>query len=86
MEGRRWKVVVMVMVMVVLQWREVQGQLLTENFYTSTCPAVESIVQQAVAAKFAQTFVTVPATLRLFFHDCFIEVFIFINQLKLNRN
>nr|GMC99513.1 peroxidase 55-like [Ipomoea batatas] len=49
-----------------------EGQL-AENFYASTCPNVELIVQQVVGTKFAQTFVTVPATLRLFFHDCFVE-------------
>lgn len=50
-----------------------EGQLL-ENFYQSTCPSVEAIVRQAVTAKLSQTSVTVPATLRLFFHDCFVEV------------
>ncbi|XP_059294323.1 peroxidase 55 [Lycium ferocissimum] len=49
-----------------------QGQLV-ENFYGITCPNVEFIVQQAVSTKFSQTFVTIPATLRLFFHDCFVE-------------
>ncbi|XP_044465663.1 peroxidase 51-like [Mangifera indica] len=46
---------------------------LARNFYSSTCPNVESIVKQAVSTKFSQTFVTIPATLRLFFHDCFVE-------------
>lgn len=49
------------------------GQLV-ENFYSSTCPNVESIVNTVVSTKFSQTFVTIPATLRLFFHDCFVEV------------
>ncbi|XP_062151647.1 peroxidase 51-like [Alnus glutinosa] len=49
-----------------------EGQL-AENFYSSSCPNVESIVQQAVSTKFSQTFTTIPATLRLFFHDCFVE-------------
>lgn len=49
------------------------GQL-SESFYQFTCPAVEAIVRQAVMLKMSQTFVTVPATLRLFFHDCFVEV------------
>ncbi|KAK9052346.1 hypothetical protein SSX86_028975 [Deinandra increscens subsp. villosa] len=48
------------------------GQLV-ENFYAATCPAVEIIVKQAVDTKVSQTFTTVPATLRLFFHDCFVE-------------
>ncbi|KAK8964716.1 Peroxidase 55 [Platanthera guangdongensis] len=46
---------------------------LSQNFYGFRCPAVELIVRQAVATKISQTFVTVPATLRLFFHDCFVE-------------
>ena len=50
-----------------------EGQLV-ENFYGSSCPNVESIVSQAVSTKFSQTFTTIPATLRLFFHDCFVEV------------
>ncbi|KAJ1401851.1 Secretory peroxidase [Sesbania bispinosa] len=49
-----------------------EGQLV-ENFYSSTCPNVESIVTQAVTTKFAQTITTGQATLRLFFHDCFVE-------------
>ncbi|XP_057481833.1 peroxidase 55 [Actinidia eriantha] len=49
-----------------------EGQL-AENFYSSSCPNVESIVKQAVSTKFSQTFTTIPATLRLFFHDCFVE-------------
>lgn len=52
-----------------------QGQAqLKENFYSSTCPSVEWIVNQAVSKKLRQTFTTIPATLRLFFHDCLVEV------------
>ena len=47
---------------------------LRQNFYANTCPNVENIVRAAVAKKFNQTFVTVPATIRLFFHDCFVQV------------
>ncbi|THU67635.1 hypothetical protein C4D60_Mb05t26790 [Musa balbisiana] len=46
---------------------------LNPNFYQVSCPNVESIVRRAVLKKLNQTIVTVPATLRLFFHDCFIE-------------
>ncbi|KAL1816223.1 hypothetical protein ACET3Z_018797 [Daucus carota] len=46
---------------------------LSTNFYQNSCPNVESIVQAAVRAKFQQTFVTAPATLRLYFHDCFVR-------------
>ncbi|XP_047318966.1 peroxidase 51-like [Impatiens glandulifera] len=46
---------------------------LKQNFYASTCPNVETLVRNAVTLKFQQTFVTIPATLRLFFHDCFVQ-------------
>ncbi|KAM1174964.1 hypothetical protein ACFX2I_027425 [Malus domestica] len=46
---------------------------LKTNYYANICPNVESIVRDAVTKKFQQTFVTVPGTLRLFFHDCFVE-------------
>ncbi|KAI5672187.1 hypothetical protein M9H77_12551 [Catharanthus roseus] len=51
------------------------AQVLVENFYSSSCPNVELIVQQSVASKMqaTQTFTPIPATLRLFFHDCFVE-------------
>ncbi|XVE67683.1 hypothetical protein DITRI_Ditri09bG0008100 [Diplodiscus trichospermus] len=61
---------ILFLVFMILQRGE--GQL-SENFYQTTCPNVESIVRKVVAQKFNQTFVTVPATLRLFFHDCFVE-------------
>lgn len=46
---------------------------LRQNFYANTCPNVENIVRNVVQTKFQQTFVTVPATLRMFFHDCFVQ-------------
>ncbi|GFY93742.1 peroxidase superfamily protein [Actinidia rufa] len=46
---------------------------LKQNYYAKICPNVETIVRNAVTQKFKQTFVTVPATLRLFFHDCFVQ-------------
>ncbi|XP_017974820.1 PREDICTED: peroxidase 55 [Theobroma cacao] len=46
---------------------------LSQSFYNTTCPILESIVRKVVEEKVNQTFVTVPATLRLFFHDCFVE-------------
>ncbi|XP_031095356.1 peroxidase 55 [Ipomoea triloba] len=71
----RWKgslrFFIIIIMITLIEWRA-EGQL-AENFYASTCPNVELIVQQVVGTKFAQTFVTVPATLRLFFHDCFVE-------------
>lgn len=46
---------------------------LRQNYYASTCPNVETLVRNAVRAKIQQTFVTIPGTLRLFFHDCFVQ-------------
>ncbi|CAN8264161.1 unnamed protein product [Cochlearia groenlandica] len=46
---------------------------LKTNFYKDSCPNVELIVRKAVQKKVKETFVTIPATLRLFFHDCFVN-------------
>ncbi|XP_010531296.1 PREDICTED: peroxidase 50 [Tarenaya hassleriana] len=46
---------------------------LRRNFYANSCPNVEQIVRNVVQQKIQQTFVTIPATLRLFFHDCFVN-------------
>ncbi|KAK6125242.1 hypothetical protein DH2020_040986 [Rehmannia glutinosa] len=46
---------------------------LRTNYYANTCPDVENIVRRAITTKFQQTFVTVPAVIRLFFHDCFVS-------------
>ncbi|KAL4603271.1 peroxidase 16-like [Castanea sativa] len=43
------------------------------NYYRNSCPNVEAIVHSAVKQKYYKTFVTAPATLRLFFHDCFVQ-------------
>ncbi|KAL6643752.1 hypothetical protein ACP70R_018518 [Stipagrostis hirtigluma subsp. patula] len=46
---------------------------LQRDYYADVCPGVEDIVRGAVATKFQETPVTVGATVRLFFHDCFVE-------------
>ncbi|XP_062188612.1 peroxidase 51-like [Phragmites australis] len=46
---------------------------LRRDYYAGVCPNVESIVRDAVAKKVRQTFITVGATVHLFFHDCFVE-------------
>ncbi|KAK9272537.1 hypothetical protein L1049_002910 [Liquidambar formosana] len=68
MEAWKWLYLLVVLMMMM---RRGEGQLI-ENFYSSSCPNVEAIVQQTVSTKFSQTFTTIPATLRLFFHDCFV--------------
>lgn len=61
----------LILMLIVTRMGEAQ---LMENFYSSSCPNVEAIVRQVVRTKINQTFVTIPATLRLYFHDCFVEV------------
>ncbi|KAM7510462.1 hypothetical protein LguiB_009337 [Lonicera macranthoides] len=46
---------------------------LRKNYYANICPNVETTVRNVVNTKVQQTFVTIPATLRLFFHDCFVQ-------------
>ncbi|XP_023635317.1 peroxidase 50 isoform X3 [Capsella rubella] len=46
---------------------------LRRNFYAGSCPNVEQIVRNAVQKKAQQSIITIPATLRLYFHDCFVN-------------
>ncbi|KAJ3698722.1 hypothetical protein LUZ61_002427 [Rhynchospora tenuis] len=46
---------------------------LKQNYYAKTCPNLESIVRGAVQRKMSQSPIAAPATLRLFFHDCFVR-------------
>ncbi|CAN6182890.1 unnamed protein product [Urochloa humidicola] len=68
--GRLLAVVAVTLVVAMLPSGEAR---LSPDYYRSTCPDVEAIVRAVVAKKVKETFVTVPATLRLFFHDCFVE-------------
>lgn len=48
---------------------------LSEDFYDRTCPEMEAIVRQVMVEKLgAGQNITAPSTLRLFFHDCFVQV------------
>lgn len=53
---------------------------LRRNFYAGSCPNVEQIVRNALGQKIQQSSITVPAVLRLYFHDCFVNVKHFIFQ------
>ncbi|XP_006659625.1 peroxidase 16-like [Oryza brachyantha] len=43
---------------------------LSPDYYKASCPRLESIVRYEVSRKINETVVTIPAVLRLFFHDC----------------
>ncbi|KAG2631254.1 peroxidase 35-like [Panicum virgatum] len=49
------------------------AQPLRRNYYAGVCPSVESIVRGVVARKVRQTATCIGATVRLFFHDCFVQ-------------
>ncbi|XP_074573828.1 peroxidase 51-like isoform X2 [Curcuma longa] len=74
----KWKMkrlpwlLLLVVVMVSMETERADAQLRTD-FYKSSCPNVEAIVKQAVQDKLKKTVVTIPATLRVFFHDCIIQ-------------
>ncbi|KAF0900048.1 hypothetical protein E2562_026279 [Oryza meyeriana var. granulata] len=47
---------------------------LSAEYYKATCPRLESIVRYEVSRKINETVVTIPAVLRLFFHDCLVTL------------
>ncbi|KAA8530275.1 hypothetical protein F0562_004984 [Nyssa sinensis] len=50
-----------------------QSQQLTLNYYQKSCPRFEQIVQDTITNKQITSPTTAAGTLRLFFHDCFVE-------------
>lgn len=47
--------------------------VLTEDYYAKTCPDFQKIVRETVSQKQLAQPATAAGTLRLFFHDCFVE-------------
>ena len=50
------------------------GHDLSARYYEKTCPNVQSVVKSVMAHKVANEPRMGPAILRLFFHDCFVNV------------
>ncbi|KAL5998483.1 Peroxidase 19 [Asimina triloba] len=46
---------------------------LSVDFYSKTCPQLEQLVASSTAHNFRESPISGPATIRLFFHDCFVE-------------
>lgn len=47
---------------------------LSDDFYAKSCPQLDQLVGSVTAQQFREAPVSGPATIRLFFHDCFVEV------------
>ncbi|XP_050378937.1 peroxidase 41-like [Argentina anserina] len=47
--------------------------VLTEDYYAKTCPDFQKVIRETVTEKQKEKPVTAAGTLRLFFHDCFVE-------------
>lgn len=47
---------------------------LRTDYYASVCPNLENIVRNSVRQSMAQSQISAPAALRLFFHDCAVMV------------
>ncbi|KAJ1695102.1 hypothetical protein LUZ63_011800 [Rhynchospora breviuscula] len=48
------------------------GEALSPQYYWQSCPRVQEIVRDEVRKKINETVVTIPATLRMFFHDALV--------------
>ncbi|CAI9087338.1 OLC1v1021390C1 [Oldenlandia corymbosa var. corymbosa] len=46
---------------------------LSVDFYAKSCPQVDQLVASVTSAQFRESPVSAPATIRLFFHDCFVD-------------
>ncbi|KAH7858817.1 hypothetical protein Vadar_028382 [Vaccinium darrowii] len=46
---------------------------LSVNYYAKSCPQLDQLVGSVTAQQFREAPVSGPATIRLFFHDCFVE-------------
>ncbi|KAF5729146.1 peroxidase 19-like [Tripterygium wilfordii] len=46
---------------------------LSVNYYAKSCPQVEQLIGSVTSQQFKEAPVSAPATIRLFFHDCFVE-------------
>ncbi|TQE01055.1 hypothetical protein C1H46_013332 [Malus baccata] len=51
-----------------------RSRQLSVNYYARSCPQLEQLVGSITSQQFKASPVSGPATIRLFFHDCFVEV------------
>jgi hypothetical protein len=53
------------------------GGKLSTDYYANICPNLESLVQGAVRGMMGTSPIAAAATMRLFFHDCFVTVYMY---------
>ncbi|GAA0184898.1 peroxidase [Lithospermum erythrorhizon] len=50
-----------------------QPRQLSVTYYAKSCPQVEQLVLSVTSQQFIEAPISAPATIRLFFHDCFVQ-------------
>jgi len=59
---------------------------LSYSFYSKTCPKLETIVRNHLKKVFKNDNGQAPALLRIFFHDCFVQVINCNNPINCHKN
>ncbi|KAK6124366.1 hypothetical protein DH2020_041859 [Rehmannia glutinosa] len=55
---------------------------LSVDFYAKSCPQLDKLIASVTSQQFKEAPISGPATIRLFFHDCFVESLL-MNEPKL---
>lgn len=58
---------------------------LSLTFFDTTCPRLESIVRKQLEIDFAQDIGQAAGLLRMHFHDCFVQVFIYTLRFQFHK-
>ncbi|CAL9235469.1 unnamed protein product [Arabidopsis halleri] len=53
--------------------RRLHHRELSGDYYSKKCPQLENLVGSVTSQRFKEAPISAPATIRLFFHDCFVE-------------
>lgn len=63
-----------VLTLLLVIWSVYKGEALQLNYYKNSCPAAEATVANVVTKAIYEDRRVAPGLLRIFFHDCFVEV------------
>lgn len=73
--GPCWVALALALLLFVALVSTANGDELSAGYYEKTCPNVQHVVRSVMASRVAAQPRMAPAVLRLFFHDCFINVY-----------